>query len=154
MKRHNSRIISVMTVFNLDMNKEFKFDEQAKLNIDLDHLQEKVEEVKNLILDDEFQIEIDDDYINAIVNSVCDNYEEIIKLISTSLVNWTIDRLSYVDRAIIICATTEMIKRLAPKEVIINEYLDITKEYSMIVDEKQVKFNNRVLDNISGKIYE
>ena len=61
---------------------------------------------------------------------------------------------SYVDRAIMICACAEMMMGLVPKGVIINEYLDITREYSMTVDEKQVKFNNRVLENIGNNVYE
>ena len=82
------------------------------------------------------------------------NYQSIVDTISSSLVGWTIDRLSYVDRAIMICACAELMLKDTPKEVIINEYLEITKEYSSVEDTKQVKFNNRVLDSLGKKIYE
>jgi len=151
MKRHNARILAVMIIFDLDMNQAFK-------EIDEEHLLEELvqtrQSVLDLILDDEYRVEIDEEYSSKITSFALKNYEKIINLISSILTNWTIDRLSYVDRAIIICAGAEMLSRLAPKEVIINEYLEITKEYSMVENNKQVKFNNALLDNLGKKIYE
>lgn len=148
MKRHNSRILSVMILFNMDMNQ-----------VDLGLLTEEgkseiVDNVINVIQDDEYKVEIDYALTDTIVNNIILHYEDIKALICDSLTNWTIDRLSYVDRAILFSATSEMMMNIAPKQVIINEYLDITREYSMVTDEKQVKFNNRVLDVIANKVYE
>ncbi|MCI6508218.1 MAG: transcription antitermination factor NusB [Bacilli bacterium] len=148
MKRHNARILSVMVVFNLDMNKAFTEVVSDEL------LEETINDVNNLILDDEYKVEIDEDYSRIILNFVIKNYQSIVDTISSSLVGWTIDRLSYVDRAIMICACAELMLKDTPKEVIINEYLEITKEYSSVEDTKQVKFNNRVLDSLGKKIYE
>ncbi|MDD7314648.1 MAG: transcription antitermination factor NusB [Bacilli bacterium] len=148
MKRHNARILSVMVVFNLDMNKAFSEVVSDEL------LEETINDVNNLILDDEYKVEIDEDYSRIILNFVIKNYQSIVDTISSSLVGWTIDRLSYVDRAIMICACAELMLKDTPKEVIINEYLEITKEYSSVEDTKQVKFNNRVLDSLGKKIYE
>lgn len=148
MKRHNSRIFTVMVLFNLDMN-----------HIDFNNIEEEIilstkEDVKELILDDDYQVDIDYDFSDMIFNNVVSNYTKIYDIIVESLVSWSIDRLSYVDRAIMFSATSEMLLKEAPKEVIINEYLEITKEYSAVLDEKQVKFNNKVLDAISKKAYE
>lgn len=148
MKRHNARILSVMVVFNLDMNKAFSEVVSDEL------LEEAINDVNTLILDDEYKVEIDEDYSRIILNFVIKNYQSIVDTISSSLVGWTIDRLSYVDRAIMICACAELMLKDTPKEVIINEYLEITKEYSSVEDTKQVKFNNRVLDSLGKKIYE
>lgn len=148
MKRHNSRILSVMILFNMDMN-QINFSE-----LTVDELTEIKDNVNNIIQDDEYKVEINYDLSNQIVDYVINNYEQITNIISSNLVNWTIDRLSYVDRAIILCAVSEMIQNIAPKQVVINEYLEITREYSMVIDEKQVKFNNRVLEAISKTIYE
>ena len=148
MKRHNARILSVMVVFNLDMNKAFTEVVSDEL------LEETINDVNNLILDDEYKVEIDEDYSRIILNFVIKNYQSIVDTISSSLVGWTIDRLSYVDRAIMICACAELMLKDTPKEVIINEYLEITKEYSSVEDTKQVKLNNRVLDSLGKKIYE
>ena len=38
--------------------------------------------------------------------------------------------------------------------IAINEALEITREYSSVDNDKQVKFNNKLLDNIAKVIYE
>ena len=40
-----------------------------------------------------------------------------------------------------------------PKNIIINEALEMTKELTSVEKDVQVKFNNRLLENIAGKIY-
>lgn len=148
MKRHNSRIFTILVLFNLDMN-------NVDLSqIEVETLKEVKEDVKKLILDDEYQVEINYEFSDLIIDKVISEYNNIIEIIKDSLVNWSIDRLSYVDRAIVVSATAEMLIKDAPKEVIINEYLEITKEYSAVADEKQVRFNNKVLDGIAKKLYE
>lgn len=148
MKRHNSRIFTILVLFNLDMN-------NVDLSqIEVEALKEVKEDVKKLILDDEYQVEINYEFSDLIIDKVISEYNNIIEIIKDSLVNWSIDRLSYVDRAIVVSATAEMLIKDAPKEVIINEYLEITKEYSAVADEKQVRFNNKVLDGIAKKLYE
>lgn len=148
MKRHNSRIFTILVLFNLDMN-------NVDLSqIEVEALKEVKEDVKKLILDDEYQVEINYEFSDLIIDKVISEYNNIIEIIKDSLVNWSIDRLSYVDRAIVVSATAEMLIKETPKEVIINEYLEITKEYSAVADEKQVRFNNKVLDGIAKKLYE
>jgi N utilization substance protein B len=39
-----------------------------------------------------------------------------------------------------------------PKEIAINEALNLTKIYSNLDDDKQVKFNNKLLDKISKEV--
>ena len=73
-------------------------------------------------------------------------------MIKTNLTNYTIDRLSFVDRAIIRLAVYEMLKTETPKPVIINEAIILTKDYSNLDDQKQSAFTNKLLDNISKRI--
>jgi N utilization substance protein B len=80
--------------------------------------------------------------------------DEIDATITNSLVNYTIDRLSYVDRAIIRNAIYEMKYEMLPKNIVIDEALLITREYSNLENDAQVKFNNRLLDNIAKNIYD
>ena len=80
------------------------------------------------------------------------NLERIDEIISNTLINYTIDRLNMVDKAIIRLAVSEMLEGSQPREVIINEALEITKEYSDLGDHKAVSFNNRLLDNINKKL--
>lgn len=77
---------------------------------------------------------------------------EIDKMIETHLFDYSLYRLSYVDRAIIRLATYELLKTTTPKQVIINEAVELTKIYSNLDDEKQHKFTNRLLDTIAKAI--
>lgn len=141
MKRHNARIIAVLTLYNIDVN-HYQNEEAIQCFNDI----QKIE------MEYEYQVEIDYGFSREIVENVIHHLEKIDEVISKSLVKYTIDRLSYVDRAIIRVATYEMLFTNLPKEVAINEALLITREYSNLDDDAQVKFNNRLLDNIAKVI--
>lgn len=80
--------------------------------------------------------------------SIVESMASIDDLIEKHLVNYTIDRLNKVDKAIIRLAVYELIKKELPAEVVINEAIELTKSYSDLDDEKQHKFTNKLLDNI------
>ena len=80
------------------------------------------------------------------------NLSRVDELISSTLERYTIDRLNLVDKAIIRLAVSEMIQGKQPRQVIINEALEITKLYTDIGDHKAVSFNNRLLDNNNKKL--
>lgn len=147
MKRHNARVLAVMVLYNIDINK-YQIEE-----FDVELIKSTKDDVCNILLDEDYQVDVDYDYLDLILKNTISDYIKIQNILSENLVNWTLDRLSYVDRAILMAAISEMLINENPKEVVINEYLEITKEYAMVVDEKQVKFNNRVLDVIAKKIY-
>jgi N utilization substance protein B len=91
-----------------------------------------------------FDIDLSND-----LNNIIAVLPTIDHIISSCLTNYRINRLSYVDRAIIRLASYEMhVIKLEP-EIAINEALNLTREFSMLEDEKQVKFNNKLLDTIS-----
>lgn len=90
-------------------------------------------------------------YVKVLVEGVISNLEKIDAIISESLVNYTIDRLSYVDRAIIRVATFEMLNGFN-KTIAINEAIELTKELTNLDDDKQKAFNNSLLDKISKRI--
>ena len=143
MKRHNARIIAIMSLYNIDLNK-YNYEESL----------ECFQTIKRLEEDYEYQVEIEYEYSEQMIKGVLENLESIDNIISNSLVKYTIDRLSYVDRAIIRLATYEMKFLNLAKEVAIDEALLITREYSSLENDAQVKFNNKLLDNISKAIYE
>ena len=106
-----------------------------------------------------FQLEKKPNYLTeedltASLQNILDVLEEIDQIISSCLTNYRINRLSYVDRAIIRLATYEMHHLKLEPEIAINEALNLTRSYSMLDDEKQVKFNNKLLDSISKYIKE
>lgn len=87
-----------------------------------------------------------DEFLNSLVIGVVDQLETIDTLISQNLENWSIDRLSKVDRAILRIALYEM-KFLdeIPVNVSINEAIELAKSFG---DEESSKFINGVLSKI------
>ena len=90
-------------------------------------------------------IDMDNKYVRDIVNGVMDNKEELDKIISRYLENWSLNRLGQTDRAILRLSAYEMLYYDTPKVVVINEAVELAKKYS---DDKVVKLINAVLDKI------
>lgn len=86
------------------------------------------------------------------VNLVTINLEKIDFVISVCLKNYTINRLNLVDKAIVRLATAELIEGKTDKRIVINEAIELTKEFSDQGDHKAASFNNRLLDNISVRV--
>ncbi len=97
-------------------------------------------------------IEIENDEILKVVEFIKTELNEIDDIISNTLFNYTIERLSYVDRAIIRLAVFELKYTKLSEAIIINEAIEFTKSLSDLDDEKQHKFTNKLLDNISKKV--
>lgn len=100
---------------------------------------------EKLTLDTEYS------YINESVVGVFDNLTKIDEIITNNLTNWKINRLTYIDRAIVRFAVYELYYTDTPFEIVINEALNFTRKYSDEGDSKMVGFINKVLDNI--KVY-
>ncbi len=96
-------------------------------------------------------LEMDNKYVNDIVNGVLQYLEEIDKTISKYLGNWNLDRLGKTDKAILRLATYEIVYYDTPKIVAINEAVELAKKYS---DDKIVKLINAVLDKIRDEVEE
>jgi N utilization substance protein B len=88
------------------------------------------------------------DQTNELITDLLEKLPIIDEMISSNLTNYTINRLSYYDRAIIRHSIYEVKYLNTPKAIIINEAIEITKIYTDLDDEKQHKFTNKLLDNI------
>ena len=99
-------------------------------------------EIKDLIKE---QIEVENDFVNELVNGVITNQDKISEMANKYLVDWNIDRLSKVDKAIISIGIYELIYTQTPSVVAINEAIELSKKYS---DEKVTKMLNAALDKI------
>lgn len=93
-----------------------------------------------------------EDASKEVINGMIDDLEHIDFLISSTIKNYTIDRLNLVDLAIIRVAVYALLKEIDPAEIVINEAIELSKEYTDLDDEKQHKFNNSLIDNIYKKI--
>ncbi len=90
--------------------------------------------------------------IEEIAKSVLTYSGDIDLIITKNLENWTIDRLNYVDKAIIRYAVYEMKYLKLPYEIVINEAIELTKKYSNLDDDLAKRFNNKLLDNIKNHL--
>ena len=90
-------------------------------------------------------LEIENEFVNSLVNGVIENQNIISELANKYLVDWDIDRLSKVDKAIISLGIYELKYTDTPSVVSINEAIELSKKYS---DEKVTKMINAVLDEI------
>ena len=90
-------------------------------------------------------VEIDNDFVNEIVNGVLENINDIDKIANKNLKDWTIDRLGKIDQAILRMGIYELVYTDTPEVVAINEAIELSKEYS---DDKVKNMINAVLDKI------
>lgn len=82
--------------------------------------------------------------------AVQDHHEEIDKLISDNLDNWTLERIAKTDLAILRTAVAEMLYvDSVPVSVSINEAVDLAKKYG---DDRSYAFINSVLGKISRSL--
>ena len=127
MSRKESRTQAFQTLFQLEMK-----------NSDL-----TIEEAISFIKDDNPDLEFD--FINWLVTGVKDHESVLDNKIAPHLKDWTIDRLLKSDRIILRMSTYELLNSETPQKVIINEAVELAKQFS---DDEHYKFINGVLSNI------
>ena len=91
------------------------------------------------------EMEVENDFVNSLVNGVLENEKMIKKIANENLVGWEIDRLSKVDKAILSIGIYELIYTDTPEIVAINEAIELSHKYS---DEAVSKMINATLDKI------
>lgn len=96
--------------------------------------------------------EVPSEFVVTSLNNILENQEKIDAVIESNLVDWKLNRLSFLDRAIIRLATYEMMFEINPFEVVINEAIELTKKYTDTEENKSKAFNNKVLDNIKKSL--
>lgn len=127
MSRKESRKQAFQTLFQLEMK-----------NTDL-----TINEAINFIKDD--YPDLDFEFIHWLVTGVKDHEQVLDQTIEPKLKDWSIQRLLKTDRIILRMATFELLHSDTPPKVIINEAVELTKQFS---DKGHYKFINGVLSNI------
>ena len=130
-ERRNIRVRAIQTLYNMELL-DITLDEALKDASDVIN-----EDVKKLLVG----------VINADTSLNIPDFRSD-EIIEKNLVNYTLDRLGFVDRSIIRVSTLEMLEGLSPS-IAIDEALEITKMFSDNGDGKAKAFNNKLLDNIS-----
>ncbi|ATH92336.1 antitermination protein NusB [Bacillus glycinifermentans] len=91
-----------------------------------------------------------DAFFEQLVYGVLENKEKIDEMITRHLVNWKLDRLANVDRAILRLSAYEMaFVDDIPASVSMNEAIELAKQFG---DDKSAKFINGVLSNIKSDL--
>ncbi len=90
-------------------------------------------------------VEIDNEFVNTIVNGVLEKEKELDNLIDKYMIDWTTKRLGNIDQAIFRMSVYELLYYDTPNIVCINEGIELCKKYS---DEKVTGLLNSVLDKI------
>ena len=150
MNRHVCRVCAMKILFSLDLNSSYDeledLSKKIEFVMDPDYSSDLVDnEVEAFILEN-------NPFVQELVLGVKHNLDKIDQVRVESLKNWTINRLSYVDRAIIRLAVYELLETNTPANIVIDEAIEITKEYSNLEDDSQSKFTNRLLDDIKEKL--
>ena len=91
------------------------------------------------------QLEIENEFLNEIIYGVVKNQKDISDLANKYLIDWEIDRLSKVDKAILSIGIYELVYTDTPPIVAINESIELSHKYS---DDNVTKMINACLDKI------
>jgi len=96
--------------------------------------------------------EEDKEFFEKILDCTVENEEEYAQMIAAKTKNWEVDRLANTDQIILKMAIAEMLNfRNIPVKVTINEYIELSKNYST---PKSKQFVNGILDVISNELKE
>ncbi|MFY0593766.1 transcription antitermination factor NusB [Roseivirga sp.] len=96
--------------------------------------------------------EEDKEFFEKIFDTTIEHDQEYSKMIAAKTKNWEVDRLANTDQIILKMAISEMMNfRNIPVKVTINEYIELSKNYST---PKSKQFVNGILDVISNELKE
>ncbi|MGM9926207.1 MAG: transcription antitermination factor NusB [Bacillus sp. (in: firmicutes)] len=118
---------------------------QALFQIDI--ADAEVQEALDFVLEGQEQ----DEYLDFLVKGTTENITKIDEVITSNLENWTIARLSNIDRNILRLAAFEMMKSTeVPVNVVMDEGIEIAKAFG---DDQSSKFVNAVLSKIKQHLH-
>lgn len=88
-------------------------------------------------------------FAEQLVRMTVTNIEKIDPLIADTAEHWRLSRIAALDRIILRLAIGEFLHGSTPRNVVINEALELAKTFS---GEESVKFVNGILDAVKKKI--
>ncbi len=87
-----------------------------------------------------------DEFVTNIVYGVIEHVEELDNIANSNINNWTIDRLDKTGASILRIGLYELKYTDTPRNVVINEAVELAKKYS---DDNVRKIINAVLDKVN-----
>ncbi len=89
------------------------------------------------------------DYLKTLVTGVLSNINKLDEIIANHSKNWKISRMASTDRVVLRMATFEILEKMAPDKVILNEAIELSKRYGT---EHSSAFVNGVLDAVVAQL--
>ncbi len=123
--RHESRIVAMNALFSY-----FSREERVSIEESLAHVIEVGEKEK-------------DNFAEALLNTALENFGKIKVIIKVYAPEFAFEKIAPINRAILILGITELKYFDTPPIVVINEYIEIAKEFA---EERSAGFVNGVLD--------
>ena len=139
----NSRIIAMMILYNYDLNKVLDFDNILNMILNNNDLSLGIDETSE-------KAEFDKEFLKSLVDGIIERKEYLDYIISLVTKGYTLDALSFVDRNILRMGTYELIYLHTPKQIVINEMVNVAKVYSEIEGFNAGRFDNAILDKIAS----
>ena len=93
----------------------------------------------------EEELEAEEEFASNLLTGVIEKQPEIDPIIDRRASGWGLDRLALVDRNILRLAIYELLYTDTPPEVVIDEAVELAKEYGT---EQAPKFINAILDRV------
>jgi len=148
--RHAMRQLIVQTLYHIEVGVAEKEEAIATILDFVLNLKDEAAENPEIklteeVLNDAFTIEA---FYFTTLEGIINNLEKIDQLIVDHIEGWSISRLNKVDKAILRLAVYEMLEKVAPQKIVINEAIELTKNFTDTGDRKSPNFNNRLLDKI------
>ncbi len=88
-------------------------------------------------------------FLTTLVKGVLDHLDDLDHAITSSSANWTLERIAMIDKIILRLAIFELQNTETPTKVVLNEAIELAKNYST---EHSSKFINGILDPLARKI--
>lgn len=92
--------------------------------------------------------DVDQDFASILLKGVLDHETSIREVISAHAPSWSLERMDPISRCILLVGGFELLHGDAPPAVVINEAIDMAKEYG---NEESGKFVNGVLNAIAHR---
>ena len=140
-KRRRGRILAFQALYAWDATN----DKKSALEDLLDFSWTE----KNNPAPDEGKADDAHDFSRLLAAGTAENIKAVDTMIRRHLVNWDFSRLTGVDRALLRLSVYELLFKTAPPQVVINEAVDISREYGT---DDSYRFINGVLDGIKKTI--
>lgn len=126
-QRRDSRVLALETIFAF-----LSRDEKITLSKTFSHVLEDIAEKKS------------DDFAKEILTAATENLAKVKLLIKAFAPEYAYEKIAPINRAILILGITEMKFINTPPVVVINEYIDLAKDFG---EDKSGGFINGVLDS-------